>query len=389
MTATHYDIGGYLDTARELAAEAARHADRIDAARELPAELAHAIADSGFFRLLVPRSLGGAELEMPDYLRLVEVFAEADASTAWTFNQNNVWATNSTRLPLQTAREIWDDPRAVVTNGPPLPGARAELADGGYRISGRWTFSTGCDHATWIAALAPVATAAEKDLPPADDPNTPVMLVPRQDVKIVDDWHASGLRGTASYGFEVDGLFVPSVRSFSVAWPPREDGPLYVIPTTLLFASGFSTIALGVARAALDTAIDVAGGKVPARLRGKLRDYTTTQRQVGEAMATWRSAKAFLREAVGEVWRSACRGGALTIDERINLRIATTHAIRLAARVVDSGYNLCGSGAIFEGHPIQRRFQDVHVITQHLQGRMTHYDTAGQFYLGLEPEGQF
>ena len=389
MSAATYDIGRLLDTARELAAEAARHADRIDASRELPPELAHAIADCGFFRLLVPRSLGGAELEMPDYLRLVEVFAEVDASTAWTFNQNNVWATNSTRLPLQTAREIWADPRAVVTNGPPLPGARAEPVDGGYRISGRWTFSTGCDHATWIAALAPVATDDGADALPADDPNTPVMLVPKQDVKIVDDWHASGLRGTASYGFQVDDLFVPSGRSFSVAWPPREDGPLYVIPTTLLFSSGFSTIALGVARAALDTAIDVAGGKVPARLRGKLRDYTTTQRQVGEATATWRSAKAFLREAVGQVWRSACRDGALTVDERINLRIATTHAIRLAAQVVDSAYNLCGSGAIFKGHPIQRRFQDAHVITQHLQGRMTHYDTAGQHFLGLEPRGQF
>ena len=389
MTSATYDIGRYLDTARELAGEAARHADRIDSTRELPAELAHAIADSGFFRLLVPRSLGGAELEMPDYLRLVEVFAEADASTAWTFNQNNVWATNSTRLPLQTAREIWADPRAVVTNGPPLPGARAEPVDGGHRISGRWTFSTGCDHATWIAALAPVSTDDGAGALPADDPNTPVMLVPKNDVKIVDDWHASGLRGTASYGFEVDDLFVPSVRSFSVAWPPREDGPLYVIPTTLLFASGFSTIALGVARAALDTAVDVAGGKVPARLRGKLRDYTTTQRQVGEAMATWRSAKAFLREAVGQVWNSACRDGALTTDERISLRIATTHAIRLAAQVVDSAYNLCGSGAIFKNHPIQRRFQDVHVITQHLQGRMTHYDTAGQFFLGLEPRGQF
>ena len=173
MTSATYDIGRYIDTASEFAAEAARHADRIDAARELPADLAHAIADSGFFRLLVPRSLGGSELEMPDYLRLVELFAEVDASTAWTFNQNNVWATNATRMPLQTAREIWADPRAVVTNGPPLPGARAEPVDNGYRISGRWTFSTGSDHATWIAALAPVATAGGTDTPPTDDPDTP------------------------------------------------------------------------------------------------------------------------------------------------------------------------------------------------------------------------
>ena len=389
MTATGCDIGSYLDTAREFASRVALHAERIDDARELPDELAHDMADKGFFRLLVPRSLGGAELDLPDYLCLVEVFAEVDASTAWTFNQNNVWATNSTRMPLQTARDIWADPRAVVTNGPPLPGTRAEPADGGYLISGRWTFSTGSDHATWIAAMAPVAADGETGPPAVDDQDAPVMLVPKSAVNIVDDWHVNGLRGTASYGFEVDRLFVPSIRTFSVTWPPRENGPLYVLPTTLLFASGFSTVTLGVARAALDTAIDVAGGKVPARLRGKLRDYTTTQRQVGEAMATWRSAKAFLREAVGQVWQSAQLNGSLTVEDRISLRIATTHAIRLAAQVVDSAYNLCGSGAIFKGHPIQRRFQDVHVITQHLQGRMTHYDTAGQFYLGLEPRGQF
>ncbi len=389
MSAATYDISRYLDAAREFAARVALHAERIDDARELPDELAREMADKGFFRLLAPRSLGGAELDLPDYLRLVEVFAEVDASTAWTFNQNNVWATNSTRVPPQTAREIWADPRAVVTNGPPLPGARAEPADGGYLLSGRWTFSTGCDHATWIAAMAPVAADGETGPLPVDDQSAPVMLVPKSAVNIVDDWHVNGLRGTASYGFEVDGLFVPSARTFSVTWPPREDGPLYVLPTTLLFASGFSTITLGVARASLDVAIDVAGGKVPARMRGKLRDYTTTQREVGEAMANWRSAKAFLREAVGQVWQSARHDGSLTIDDRISLRIATTHAIRMAAKVVDSAYNLCGSGAIFKGHPIQRRFQDAHVITQHLQGRMTHYDTAGQYYLGLEPRGQF
>ena len=389
MTATGYDIGSYLEAARDLAAKAARHAGHIDDARELPAELAGEIADRGFFRLLVPRSMGGAELDLPDFLRVVEVFAAADASTAWCINQNNVWATNSTRMPLQTAREIWGNSRGVVTNGPPHPGSKAEPRDGGYVLSGRWSFSSGSDHATWIAALAPVASDGEAGAPPVDDRDAPVMLVPKSEVTMVDEWHVSGLRGTGSYGFEVDGLFVPDVRTFNMAGPPRDGGPLYIIPNTLLFASGFSTVALGVALASLDVAIEVAGGKVPARMRGKLRDYTTTQRQVGEAMAIWRSAKAFLREAVSQLWQGARSNGSLTTEERITLRVATTHAIRMAAKVVDSAYNLCGSGAIFKSHPIQRRFQDAHAITQHLQGRMTHYDTAGQFYLGLEPRGQF
>ena len=387
MTTTTYNIDTYLDTARQFAAEVARQADYIDEARELPPELAGEMEDRGFFRLLVPRSLGGSELALPDFLRVVEVFAGVDASTAWCVNQNNVWATNSTRMSLRTAREIWGKPRSIVTNGPPHPGTKAVPTDGGYVLSGRWSFSSGSDHATWLAALAPVLKG--DDGSSADDRQELVFLMPKKDFGIVDEWHVNGLRGTASLGFETDGMFVPGARAFDMDGPPRDDGPLYVIPNGLLFPSGFSTVALGVSRAALDAAIEIAGGKVPARERGKLRDFGTVQRQVGQAMATWRSAKAFLREAVGAAWEGACENGALSMEERITLRVAATHGIRMAAQVVDAAYDICGSGAIFKSHPVQRRFQDVHVITQQIQGRMTHYDTAGQYFLGLEPRGAF
>ncbi len=391
MAVAHRDISNYLDTARALAAKVAAVVERIDDERELPPELAGEIADSGFFRLLVPRSLGGEEMDFLDFLRVVEVFAEVDASVAWCVNQNNVWATNSVRMPEQTAREIWDNPRAVVTNGPPLPFSKAVPVEDGYRLSGQWSFSSGSDHATWIAALAPVRFPNDDSMaqPAFDDRDAPVLLMPKRDVNILDVWHVNGLRGTASYSFEVDDLFVPSVRTFSLAGPPREDGALYVIPNILLFASGFSTVALGVARASLDVAIEIAGGKTPARQQGKLRDFSTTQRQIGEAEATWRSAKAFLREAASSVWRGARENRSLTTEERVMLRVATTHGIRMAANVVDVAYGLCGAGAIFKSNPIQRRFQDAHVITQHIQGRPAHYDTAGQFFLGLEPKGQF
>ncbi len=156
MAIAQHDIGHYLDTARELAVLVAASADRIDSERQFPPELAGELADKGFFRLLVPRSLGGAELDHPDFLKILEVFAEVDASTAWCINQNNVFSTDSVRMPEQTAREIWDDGRAVVTNGPPNSSTKAVPVDGGYRLSGRWNFSSGSAHATWIAALAPV-----------------------------------------------------------------------------------------------------------------------------------------------------------------------------------------------------------------------------------------
>ncbi len=148
MTTVSHDIEHYLDAARDLAIRVAAEANRIDADRQIPAELAGELADQGFFRLLLPRSLGGAELSHPDFRRILEVFAAADGSTGWCINQNNVFSTDCVRIPEETAREIWGENRAVVTNGPPSSSAKAVPVDGGYKLSGHWDFSSGSTHAT-------------------------------------------------------------------------------------------------------------------------------------------------------------------------------------------------------------------------------------------------
>jgi alkylation response protein AidB-like acyl-CoA dehydrogenase len=390
MSIAEHDTGHYLKAARQLAASVAANADRIDSERQIPPELAGEMADQGFFRLLLPRSLGGAELDHPDFLRILEIFAEADGSTAWSMNQVNVFSTNSVRMPEQTAWEIWSEQRAVVTNGPPTSSCRAVPVDGGYRLSGRWNFSSGSTLATWIAALTPIQHLGQGPNGPAVKEAPRIMLVPRKDVKFIDSWQVHGLRGTGSFSFEAEDLYVPRTRTFDqTVMTSREDGPLYAMPRTTLFGSGFATVALGIARASLATAIDLAGTKTPGRSTTLLRDQYTTHRLLGEAEAIWHSAKAFLNNSASRVWESACKNRALSDQERIQLRLACTHAIRMAARVVDISYGLCGSGAIFATSPIQRRFQDMHVITQHIQGSPAHYETAGQFLLGLEPPGNF
>ena len=389
MPITQHDIGYLLDTAQDLAGRVAANADRIDCERQIPPELAEEIADKGFFRLLVPRSLGGAELAHLDFLRILQVFAEVDGSTAWCINQNNVFATASAVMPEQTAREIWGDARAVVANGPPTASAKAVPVDGGYRLSGRWDFSTGSTHATWLAALVPVMHPDHKQYASEDRAGSRVMLIPKTEAKLLDCWQVAGLRGTGSFSFEVDDLYVPNIRTYDPTHAPREEGPLYVMPRTLLFASGDATIALGIARASLATAIDIASAKTSRWVRSLLQDQSTTQRLVGEGEAIWRSAQAFLTDSASSGWSSACKNHAITIEERIRMRLASTYAIRKAAEVVDISYNLCGSNSIFASNPIQRRFQDIHVITQHVQGNPTNYETAGQFLLGLEPQGTF
>ena len=382
MAVTQNNPGAYLTTARALAARVATAADDIDRERELPDALFTELADKGFFRLLVPRSLGGGEIDYLEHLAIVQTFAEADGSTAWCINQNNVFATVSAKMPEPLAREIWGAPRAVVANGPPT-NAFAVPISGGYRLTGRWNFSSGCRHATWMAAVAPVTD------PSRDKTEDRMLILPKEQVSLIDVWQVNGLRGTGTFSFEVEDVCVPSNRTFNPSDTPREEGPLYVMPMLLLFASGFACTALGVARSALNAAVELAGGKRPRLDRNLLRDKPIVQREIGRAEAIWGSARAFLFEAAAAAWKSASEVHALTVEERIRLRLASTHAIRMAAAAVDIVYEVCGSDSIFEHKPIQRRFQDAHVITQQIQGRMAHYDTAGQFFLGLEPEGMF
>lgn len=389
MTLAQYDINYYLETAHELAEKVAAVTDHIDTEREIPEEVTNEIKDKGFFRLLMPKSLGGAELAHPDFLKIVDIFARVDGSMGWCMNQNNVFATNSTRVTDETAKEIWTDWRNVVTNGPPTSASVAVPVDGGYRVSGRWNFSSGSPHATWIAALSPVGQPITDQDPSSQRDKLRVMLMPKNEVKMVDIWQVNGLRGTGSLGFEIKDLFVPEAHTYDPSSASRSDGALYVIPTTLLFAAGFSTVALGVARAGLDATIELASRKVPGQERELLRDKLTTQREVGEAEALWHSAKAFLRDSATAVWDSANETRSLTLEERVRLRLAATFGIRQAAKVIDVAYTLSGSSAIFASNPVQRRYQDVHVITQQIQGRQTHYDDAGKFFLGMETEGNY
>ena len=367
----------YLNVSLGMARRAAAAADRIDDERRLPPELAADMADKGLFRLLVPRSLGGAELDYADYLRIVDVFARADGSTAWCVNQNNVFATDAVRMPVETAREIWADPRAVISNGPPTPSTVAFPTPGGYRVTGRWNFSSGIRHASWVAALAPLKRLDEGGQQPADHDQEVVLLIPKDHVEVLDVWQVNGLRGTGSFSFQAEDL---SSRPRGLMEPttlrPRV-GPCTWSRRSSCSPPGFATVALGVARSALDAAIDIASEKVPVKRTSVLRDTSTTQRQVGEAEALWRSARAFLMEAAGALWESAVDRGALAVEERIRLRLASTHGIRTAAQVVAVAYDVAGSGGIFKSNPVQRRLQDVQAITQQVQGRMTHYDTAG------------
>jgi indole-3-acetate monooxygenase len=370
-----------LDAARQLAPSIRAYADEIEETRELPRPLFEELADAGLFHLLVPRSLGGGQLDLPTYIRVIEEIGKADASTAWCINQGGVFATHAACLPPDVARLIWiDTPRAVVANTAE-PSARAVPVDGGYRVSGRMGFSTGCRHACWLAARGRILEEGQTEIC--------FFLVPVGEAEILDTWHVAGMRGTGTHHFALTDVFVPRERTFAVAAPILGDpGPLYLIPRTLLFASGDAATALAVARSGLDAFVDLASGKTAQYASGTLREQALVQSDVGHAEAQVRAGRVLLVETVGELWDAISASGTITLDQRVALRLATTHAIRLSVQVIDTLYNAAGATAIFRSHPLQRYFQDIHVISQHLQSRLSHYQLVGGFYLGLEVDQQ-
>ena len=373
-----------LETARTLAPLIRASAPETDALRELPRPLFEAMADAGLFKLVLPRTLGGFEMDLPSYIQVIEEIGRADASTGWVTNQVSIFATYAARMPTAAARAIWIDiPRSVVANTPQA-NAQAVVVPGGYRVTGRQGFSTGCRHASWLAAHA---TVSEQGRPRLDDgqPETRYCFVPRAQAELLDTWQVRGMRGTGTNHFAVNDVFVPEDRTVkSVTAPLVEQGPLYRLPRTLVFASGDAAVALGTARSCLDAFTDLATTKTPRAMDALLRDQPMIQSEVGRAEARLRAGLAFLREAVREIWGAVVANGAVTLEQRAVLRLATTDGIRTAASVVDMVYNMAGATAAYESSPIQRHFQDVHVMSQHLQARLAHYQLVGRHWLGLK-----
>jgi alkylation response protein AidB-like acyl-CoA dehydrogenase len=214
-------------------------------------------------------------------------------------------------------------------------------------------------------------------------PEARYLFVPVAEAELLDTWKVRGMRGTGTHHFAVHDVFVPGERTvLSATATLREPGPLYKIPRTLAFASGDAAVAFGMARSCLTAFMELAGSKTPRSTPGLLRDQSLTQVAVGQAEAALRTGRAFLMEAVREIW-SAAQNDAVTLDERANLRLATTHGIRLAAQIIDTVYNASGATSAYEDNLIQRHFQDIHVITQHMQGRLSHYELIGRYWLGL------
>jgi len=306
------DLSGvdWIARVRELAPIIASAAPEIDAGRDLTSELVAALHASGLYRLLLPRSCGGAEVDAMTFAGIVGEIAAYDASTAWCIGQVTACSMSAAYIELDAAREIFGPADSVLAWGPPMPGAtnRALAVDGGYRVSGSWQFASGSRQATWLGAAVAVFDGDAPRLTPAGKPVVRTVLFPKHRATIEDVWHVIGLRGTGSDRYTINDLFIPERHSFNrEVYGRYETGPLYRLSMVFLHAIAFAAIPLGIARATLDAFVDLARHKRPTRgsFGQPLRENNAIQMHIGRAEARLRAAKAYLLASTRDAWAEA------------------------------------------------------------------------------------
>ena len=374
-------------TARGLGPAIVAAADAIETTRRIPPALLASLHKSRLLRMLLPHSVGGDQLAPGTYVRAIEEIARHDASVAWNVFVANSAALIAAFLEPPVARTIFADPTTIVAWGPPNA-SRATAVAGGYRVTGRWDFASGCRNANWMGAHCQVVEAGGAlHLNRFGRPAIRSLLFPAEQATLIDNWHPIGLRGTASDGYSVTDLFVPEAFSTTREEPElrRERGPLYAFPMQGLYAVGVAGVALGIARAMLETFIDLARRKTPRGLE-RLADSAAVQGEVARAEAKLAAARAYLIDTLGTIYAQADEVEPIGVPDRARVRLACTNAIHGAIAVADYTYKAAGVDAIFPGSPFERRFRDIHTLSQQIQSRTAHFEAVGQILLGALPD---
>jgi alkylation response protein AidB-like acyl-CoA dehydrogenase len=368
----------------------AEAADQIERDQQIPAPLLAKIIAARMPRMLLPRSVGGDEIEPWIYLRAIEEISRHDASVGWNLFVANSAALIAPFIPLAAAKTIYDDPRGWIAWGPPNEHTATAVA-GGYRISGEWHFASGSRQATWMGAHGHVVEPdGSLRLNRFGRPTTKTLLFPKHKATPIHDWDTLGMRGTASEGYRLDDLFVPEEFSGTREDPSlrRDPGPLYAFTMQGLYSVGVAAVALGVARAMLDEFIALAKAKTPRGL-ARLADMPVVQSDVAHREATLGSARAYLTEILRDVWEHADAVAPIDTAARIRVRLGCAQAITSAIQVADYIYKAAGVSAIFKGTPFERRFRDMHTLSQQIQSRDAHFEMVGKIMLNGDPDGLF
>ena len=381
MTTTPEKI---LSDVRDFAPSLSARGADIEAARRLPPELVKKLAALGLFRMLVPQSHGGLEISFPPSIDILAALAAADGATGWTVMIGCETPQLFSLLPRSSFDRVYANGPDVVCGGAFAPqGTAMAEAGGGYRVSGRWGFASGCQHASWLfgqCAVLDDGTPVSGPLP--GSPKLRCMVLPASQWQILDTWHTSGMRGTGSHDIAIDGAHVDEAWTFDLWFgQPSIEGPLFASPI-LQFSMHIGAVALGIAEGAIADLAALAGTrKVRLYAKAELADQPLFQYRLGHAEIDTRAARAFLKSCAEDYWARARAGG---VEPTFFTRVLSTVAwvVETSTGVVDACYQAGGGSAIYEKSPLQRRLRDIHTLTQHASVQENVFMTVGAEKLG-------
>ena len=384
MPETDPAAAAMLAAAHNLRPQLLARRDEIEMARRLPQDLAAELARAGFFRISLPAAYGGLDLAPVGAIAVFEALAAADASVAWcVWNGNTHWT--APQLMPEAAHAIHDDPEIITANST-RPSGTAQIVDGGYRLTGRWSLVSGCELASWMVLWAAVHDGERPRPTATGEAELRFMLLPARQCEIIDTWTVGGLRGTGSHDVAVRDVFVPAAFSSGFFDAPVLPEPRYRIPPFSRVIPGLGAMALGIARTATETLKEIAGAKTPIRATRMLRDTPDVQSRVSRAEALVQSARLFLYDSVEELWSGLLATGAVSMEARARVRLAACHAVASSVEAVDLMYVAGGASSIYASCPLERAFRDVHVMTQHIGVQPRIAQSTGRVLLGLEPD---
>jgi alkylation response protein AidB-like acyl-CoA dehydrogenase len=361
----------------DVITEIAARREEFDRLSHVPRDVIAKLKRAGVYRAATPRRFGGDALAPTAFLDMIERIAVADGSAAWvaSFGSANVYLA---ALPLATQAQIYADGPDQVFAGGLFPVQPAQPADGGWRVNGTWKFASGCKGADWLGV------GISTGVPGVPGKPRTAVFRPHQ-VEIVDNWDVVGMQGTGSHDLRVTDQFVADDWTFVRGGEPCVDEPLYRYPTIAYAAQVLAVVNLGLARAALDVANQMAGGRKTTTGAPQLADRAYYRIELAKAEAQLRSARAFFYDTTDTVWQSILAGNPVTPEQVSLLRLAATQIAREGADVVHRAYRLGGTMAIYRTHPLQRLLRDSMVVTQHAFLGEGNFDGAGAVFVGVPP----
>jgi len=373
-----------IETAAELGSEFRERSDEIEAARRIPEDVSRRMAEAGFYRMGIPRSVGGLETPPAVSSEVFESLAQGDASCAWVAFIGTTSGTSLSAMPEATARELVRDPRTLIS-GVFAPTGRAEKVAGGFRVSGRWQWGSGSQNARWILGGCMLTQQGEPMLDRNGRPRSTMLVMPASELAFIDTWHVAGLCGTGSLDYEARDVFVPEDRAIGYVQQGRPPvTPLYSFPTFTFLALGIGAVCMGIARASIDELLQLAASKKRMGSSRTIAEQQFAQIKLAQAEADLRSARQLFYATLDEAWQSALSRAEVGTEQRRDLRLATINAVTKSVGVVGEMYELGGGSSVYHSSRLQRQFRDVNVARSHIMVSRSVLAVIGGSLFGLD-----